>query len=53
MSPGESNHTIAASPEYSNMAEAQENNLTIDFMKMIVVPKEEMNNSLKEIEKKR
>ena len=40
------------SPEHPNAEEAEENNLKYNFMKMIETFKEEIKNSLKEMEKK-
>lgn len=39
-----------ASPEYSSIAEAQEKDLKINYIKMIEFIKEEINKSLKEIQ---
>ena len=47
MSPAEANNLTTASPEYFNIAEAQENNLKTNFMMMIEILKDEMNKSLK------
>ena len=43
---------IPPQQEYSNTVNTQENDLNNNFMKMIVVLKEESKNSLKEIEEK-
>jgi hypothetical protein len=47
----EPNYSTTEITEYSNMVEAQENNLNYNFMKIIESLKEEMNKSLKEIQK--
>lgn len=49
MSPPELSYPTTASPEYSNTAKAEENYLKTNVMKMIVILKEEVNKSLKEI----
>jgi hypothetical protein len=41
MTPTEPRYLTTASPEYSNTAEAQENNLKNNFMTMIELSKEE------------
>lgn len=50
MSPLELSHLTIASPEYSNTLEAEENDLQTNFMKMIELLKEEINDSLKKIQ---
>ena len=50
MAPSETIYPITASPEYSNTAEAQENDSKSNHMKMIEAFKEEMNKPLKEIQ---
>ena len=43
MAPSETIYPITASPEYSNTAETEENDLKINHMKMIEGLKEKMN----------
>ena len=50
MSPSEHSYPTTATSKYSNTAEAQEEDLKTNFMKMIGILKEEMNKSLKEIQ---
>ncbi|KAL6088399.1 hypothetical protein STEG23_019142 [Scotinomys teguina] len=45
-------YPTTATPEYSNMAEAQENDLRTNFMKMIEELKEKVDKTVKEIEEK-
>ena len=52
MSPPEPSYRTAASPDYSNTTKAKENELKINFMKIIEVLKEEINKSLKENQRK-
>jgi hypothetical protein len=49
MGPPEPSYGTTASPGYSNTAEAQENDLKSNLMKMIEAFKEKMNKSLEEI----
>lgn len=49
MSPPEPNYPATASSEHPNTAIAQENNLKINFMKMIKILKEKVNKSLLKI----
>ena len=53
MSPPKPRNPTIASPDYFNTAEAQENDLKTNFMKMINVLKEKMNKSFKEIKEKK
>ena len=50
MAPPEPSYPTTARPKYSNIAEAQENNLKINFMRMTKVLKEEMSRFLREIQ---
>lgn len=52
MSPLEPSYTTTAGPEYSNTAEAQENDITTNARKMVEVLTEEMNKSVKEAPEK-
>ena len=47
MSPLEATYPTTVNPEYSSTAEAQENDLKTNFMKIIEVLKQEINKSLK------
>jgi hypothetical protein len=49
MSPLEPSYPTTASPEYPKIAEAQENDLKTNFMKLIEVLKAEMNKSPREM----
>ena len=49
----ESSCRTTASPGYSNTAEAQENDLKLNFLKAREALKEEMNKSFKEIKEKK
>lgn len=53
MLPTEISHLTTASPEYSNTVESQGNNLKTNFMAIIDVLKEEINESLKEIKEQK
>jgi hypothetical protein len=46
----EPNYPTIASPEYSNTAETQQNDLKTNFINTIELFKQEMNKSLKEIQ---
>ena len=52
MAPPEPSGPTTGRPEHPNPEEAEENNLKYNFMKMIETLKEEMKNSLKEMEEK-
>jgi hypothetical protein len=51
MSPSELSHFSTVSTEYPNTAEAQENELKINFIKITEILKKEINKSLKKIQK--
>ena len=51
MSPLKFSNTTTASPEYCDIADTQEKDLNLTFMNIIEVLKEEINKSLKEIQK--
>ena len=53
MPPPEPSYPTTASPGYSNTAEAQENDLKLNFLKAREALKEEMNKSFKEIKEKK
>jgi hypothetical protein len=53
MPPPEPSYPTTASPGYSSTAEAQENDLKLNFLKAREALKEEMNKSFKEIKEKK